>query len=69
MTVDRTRNRAGRCPVIGNSVGGSLRMRLATRDPTVPAEVGLAWLKDASRFAHVDATERFVDAIRDSLTR
>jgi len=69
----RLRGLGGRFPV-------PLRLVYAERDPMVPAEVGgrlhallptaeMVWLKDASHFAHVDATERFVEAIGDFLTR
>lgn len=69
----RLKELGGRFPV-------PLRLVYAERDPMVPAEVGrrlhgllpgaeMVWLKDASHFAHVDATERFVDAISDFLAR
>lgn len=69
----RLRGLGGRFPV-------PLGLVYAERDPMVPPEVGrrlhallptaeMVWLKDASHFAHVDATERFVEAISDFLTR
>lgn len=69
----RLKGLGGRFPV-------PLRLVYAERDPMVPTEVGrrlhallpeaeMVWLKDASHFAHVDATERFVDAISDFLAR
>ncbi len=67
----RLRGLGGRFPV-------PLRLVYAERDPMVPAEVGrrlhallptaeMVWLRDASHFAHVDATERFVAAMGDFL--
>ena len=55
-----------------------LQLVYARRDPMVPPEVGeqlsmlvpdaeLHWLDDASHFAHVDATDRFIDVVRPFL--
>jgi pimeloyl-ACP methyl ester carboxylesterase len=57
-----------------------LQLVYARRDPMVPPSVGarlarlvpgaeLVWLDQASHFAHVDATERFADAVLPFLTR
>lgn len=51
-----------------------LQLVYARRDPMVPPQVGerlhallpdaeMVWLEEASHFAHVDATERFVEAV------
>ncbi len=69
----RLRGMGGRFPV-------PLRLVYAERDPMVPAVVGrrlhallptaeMVWLTDASHFAHVDATERFVAEMGDFLSR
>ncbi len=55
-----------------------LRLVYAEYDPLVPAAIGRAlhallpsaecvWLRDASHFAHVDAPDRFIDAVSDFL--
>jgi pimeloyl-ACP methyl ester carboxylesterase len=57
-----------------------LLLLYARRDPMVPPVVGerlkelipsaeFAWLEDASHFAHVDASERFVKAVTPFLTK
>lgn len=80
LDVDEMRRFERRLTELHGRFPVPLLLVYAERDPMVPAEVGrrlhallpqaeMVWLKDASHFAHVDATERFVDAISDFLTR
>lgn len=74
LAVSAMRDFERRLRALGGRFPIPLMLVYAERDPIVPPDIGhrmhallpnaeMVWLKEASHFAHVDATERFVDAI------
>lgn len=74
LAVSAMRDFERRLEALGGRFPVPLKLVYAERDPMVPPAIGhrlhallpaaeIAWLKEASHFAHVDATGRFVDAI------
>ncbi len=78
LAVSAMRDFERRLRALGGRFPVPLKLVYARRDPMVPPGVGrrlhdllpeaeLVWLEEASHFAHVDATERFLAAIGDFL--